>query len=80
MNWNGSLFGLNSLLAMGSANEPLTRTIPMPLIPKGVEMAAIVSSSPEENSFGRSDEEPRFKGSTSSFLFFTQGGNDRNLF
>jgi len=25
----------------------------MPLTPKGVEMAAIVSSSPEENFFGR---------------------------
>jgi len=30
---------------MGSAKEPLTRTIPIPLSPKGVEMAAIVSSS-----------------------------------
>jgi hypothetical protein len=53
MNWNGLLFGLNSLVAMGSAKEPLIRTIPMPLTPKGVEMAAIVSSSPEENFFGR---------------------------
>jgi hypothetical protein len=53
MNWNGSLFGLNSLLAMDSAKEPLIRTIPMPLTPKGVEMAAIVSFPSEENFFGR---------------------------
>jgi hypothetical protein len=36
--------GLNNFLAIDSAEEPLTRTMPMPLSPKGVEMAAIVSS------------------------------------
>ena len=30
---------------MGSAKQPLRRTIPIPLSPNGVEMAAIVSSS-----------------------------------
>ena len=30
---------------MASAEEPLIRTMPMPLSPNGVEMAAIVSSS-----------------------------------
>lgn len=30
---------------MGSAKGPLIRTIPIPLSPKGVEIAAIVSSS-----------------------------------
>jgi hypothetical protein len=29
---------------MGSAKEPLIRTIPIPLSPNGVDMAAIVSS------------------------------------
>ncbi len=37
-------FGLNNFLTIGSAKEPLMRTIPIPLSPKGVEMAAIVSS------------------------------------
>lgn len=80
MNWNGSLLGLNSLLAMDSAEEPLRRTIPMPLTPKGVEMAAIVSFSSEEDFPGKRVEGPRFKGSTFPFLFFAQGGNDCNLF
>jgi hypothetical protein len=53
MNRKGLLFDLNSLLAMDSAKGPLTRTIPMPLTPKGVEMAAIVSFSSEEDLFGR---------------------------
>ncbi len=33
---------------MGSAKKPLIRTMPMPLSPNGVEMAAIVSSSLSE--------------------------------
>jgi len=36
---------LNKLLEMDSAREPLMRTMPIPLSPNGVAIAAIVSSS-----------------------------------
>ncbi len=55
------------------------RTIPMPLTPKGVEMAAMVSSSLGGNLFEEVDEEPLFKGSVSSLLF-TPYRDDRNFF
>ena len=64
-----SFFGLNNFLAMGSAKDPLIRTIPIPLTPSGVEMAAIVSSFPGENPTEEVVEEPLFKGSASSLLF-----------
>ena len=41
---NDDFLGSNNFLAMGSAKEPLIRTIPTPLSPNGVDMAAIVSS------------------------------------
>ena len=50
----------------------------MPLIPNGVEMAAIVSTSLGENLFEEVDEEPLFKGSASSLLF-APGRDNRNL-
>ena len=45
---------------MDSAKEPLMRTIPMPLSPNGVEMAAIVSSSLGGVLLEELDEEPLF--------------------
>ncbi len=45
---------------MGSAEEPLIRTIPIPLSPNGVEMAAIVSSSFDGVLLEELDEEPLF--------------------
>lgn len=41
------------------------RTIPMPLSPNGVEMAAIVSSLPGEILMDEMDEKPLFKGNDS---------------
>ena len=78
MRLEGSLFGLNNFLAIGSAKDPLIRTIPMPLTPNGVERAAIVSSSLGENLFEEVVEEPLFKGSASSLLF-APGRDDRDL-
>jgi hypothetical protein len=42
LSWD--FLGLNIFREIGSAKGPLTRTIPIPLSPKGVAMAAIVSS------------------------------------
>ena len=55
---------------MGSEREPLMRTIPMPLSPNGVEMAAIVSSFPGEILMDEMDKKPLFNGADSfPFLF-----------
>ena len=45
---------------MGSAEEPLMRTMPIPLSPNGVEMAAIVSSGLGGVLFEELNEEPLF--------------------
>jgi len=73
-----SFLALNNLLAMGSAKGPLTRTIPMPLSPMGVEMAAIVSSPLAGFSIEGVNGEFLLKGCLFSPLFRLR--NDRDSF